>query len=384
MLLAARQNSLWTGTRLAQWLGTRSYSIYLWHWPLVVALAYLEHSGNPVWIRAALLLSLLLGHLSYRWVEGPPRHYLAAIGAGRGAVVICLGLALLAVAAQQVRLSGFPARLPEQIASIEAERDNFNPRQDECLHANAECIFGEKPVRAIMVGDSHADATVTALQASLPGGKGGVYFKGESACALAFGMKQSGAGKRSCESLNRQLQEKLVDRYPGVPIVVVGRTSGHVNGGRPSEPDEPGPAFYFSAPSDTFNDEFFEEFRAHYLDTLCQLGRRHPLYIVQPLPEMEVPVPTAMGRAMLLGESRQVFLPRVRYREQHAWVRALQDEAAQRCGAHLLDPLPFMCDGQRCPGSVDGRPLYRDKGHLTEYGDRLLVPMFKRVFEQGE
>ena len=33
VLLAARERSLWTASLPAQWLGTRSYSIYLWHWP---------------------------------------------------------------------------------------------------------------------------------------------------------------------------------------------------------------------------------------------------------------------------------------------------------------------------------------------------------------
>lgn len=57
-----------------QRLGLYSYSIYLWHWPIVVALYYIEF--NPEWTRhmlalkiAGVLASVLLGHLSYTWVE---------------------------------------------------------------------------------------------------------------------------------------------------------------------------------------------------------------------------------------------------------------------------------------------------------------------------
>ncbi|WP_283669677.1 SGNH hydrolase domain-containing protein, partial [Escherichia coli] len=34
----------------------------------------------------------------------------------------------------------------------------------------------------------------------------------------------------------------------------------------------------------------------------------------------------------------------------------------------------------RCWGSKDGRPIYFDDDHLSEYGNKLLVPMFKEIF----
>lgn len=57
-----------------QWLGSRSYSAYLWHWPiLIVAAAALEKKLTITEGLVCLGISLALSELSYRFVENPIR-----------------------------------------------------------------------------------------------------------------------------------------------------------------------------------------------------------------------------------------------------------------------------------------------------------------------
>lgn len=49
-----------------------------------------------------------------------------------------------------------------------------------------------------------------------------------------------------------------------------------------------------------------------------------------------------------------------------------------------MDPLPYLCDENNCYGSRDGWPLYVDDDHLSEFGNRLLIPMFAQIFAEVE
>ncbi len=48
-------------------------------------------------------------------------------------------------------------------------------------------------------------------------------------------------------------------------------------------------------------------------------------------------------------------------------------------GAKILNPLSYLRDDEYCYGFKNGRPLYYDD-HLSEYGNKFLVPMFEKIF----
>ncbi|MGO8871547.1 MAG: acyltransferase family protein [Acidimicrobiales bacterium] len=64
------------GTRPFGWLGRRSYSLYLWHWPiLIIAAEYAGTTSLPVAENLALVaVALGLSMATYLIVENPIRH----------------------------------------------------------------------------------------------------------------------------------------------------------------------------------------------------------------------------------------------------------------------------------------------------------------------
>ncbi|MCU9613032.1 acetyltransferase [Caldibacillus lycopersici] len=57
------------------WIGSRSYGIYLWHYPIMVLSTPIQEIGNPVYWRVGLqvVITFLVAELSYRFIEMPIR-----------------------------------------------------------------------------------------------------------------------------------------------------------------------------------------------------------------------------------------------------------------------------------------------------------------------
>ena len=63
-------------TPLLCWIGSRSYSIYLWHWPIFMLTRPgfdIQFPALPVQI-GQVAITFALAELSYRWIESPIRH----------------------------------------------------------------------------------------------------------------------------------------------------------------------------------------------------------------------------------------------------------------------------------------------------------------------
>jgi len=124
-----------------------------------------------------------------------------------------------------------------------------------------------------------------------------------------------------------------------------------------------------------------ERFHRALLDTVCPLAQRRRVYLTLPLPRFDFDVPRVMAyRLMRDPGSPAPTLDVAEHRRKSAAVQAMMEDARDRCGVHLLDPTPYLCPKGRCLASLDGRPLYFDEHHLSEFGNRLLLPMFGEVF----
>jgi peptidoglycan/LPS O-acetylase OafA/YrhL len=113
----------WLSVGLAKaplaWIGLISYSLYLWHWPILVFARYylLRPSLSPTEATAAVILMFTLATLSWRYVEHPFRNRLMPIRNLLGwAAGGCLVIAVASGAALWSK--GYPSRFKADVARI--------------------------------------------------------------------------------------------------------------------------------------------------------------------------------------------------------------------------------------------------------------------------
>jgi peptidoglycan/LPS O-acetylase OafA/YrhL len=192
-----------------QWLGDASYSMYLWHWPLLVFAPYLlNHTLTTPELLVLLLLCLVISGLSKRFVEDATRFWprlrrsskatLMAAGVGMVAIALVAATQVYGAGVQERRttamladVSGRPcfgvpamenrARCPDAVTALPlagvTKADAPWEFQPGCrpiagsVPGAATCYWGSngpgrpgRPSRVVaLVGDSHAEHWRSAL-----------------------------------------------------------------------------------------------------------------------------------------------------------------------------------------------------------------------------
>lgn len=384
IIIAANEKSPITNNAFSQYLGTISYSLYLWHWPVVVAFNLLDLKEDNWAVCGGIVLSVLLAMLSYNLVERPWR---AACSPKGSQLLPVLGYAsvtgfIAAIGLGIFYLQGIPSRVDSFVAIADQEQNNRNPHS-QCFVVPGKdpispmCVLGadKNKIAAIVIGDSHSNATVTAVVEATPKEQGGVLFLGADGCTAM--MNLSTPYFFSCGEYNKKILDYLSSNLIDTPIIVINYISRDLL--TPPQYTLKKPTYLDKLPNTS--PEFSKKFQQEYQTQLCSLTRNHPVYVVQSIPKMKVHVPKTIVRSMLYkSEKIEVTVSRDEHFKNEGDVRLFMRDAIAACNAHELDPVEYLCNDTSCIGSINSRPLYYDDNHLSEYGNRLLVPMFRNIW----
>ena len=161
--------------------GLISYSLYLWHWPMLAFAKYGRHTPFPRRYGLLLLLtSIILGTLSWKFVETPFRRRVIC---GRKRQILILAgtaTAVLLLAGFTIdKLEGVPSRIPTDALQFVSETNNNYQSFSEINLSLKQAIDGEltelglgdtsRPIDLLVWGDSHAMAVLPVLDSLCKG-----------------------------------------------------------------------------------------------------------------------------------------------------------------------------------------------------------------------
>lgn len=373
----------------AVFTGKISYSLYLWHWPLLALAEYEWGAALTLWHRLALVaLAIGLSVLSYHFVEQPARRATplltrrAVFTFGVVSIVLCLGLSQTII-----RTRGLPVRLAPEVAEFARATPTkldtgglcgFDARgKSETVR---DCPIGEtsltKP-RFILLGDSHAAAlSVDFARAAKAHGVMG-YNYGRGGCPPLLGLQNAGSAFRRCLAPGRRIEALLKD--PNITDVILhGRWGLYAEGEASANEPNTRPR-QFDASSKDANRAAFAKVLRGTVETIRAAGKR--VTILGPVPELEINLPAAMIKAKMRGLSPDLSLARSKFDQRASAVMPVLQELAQIEGVRVLYPHELLCDGQSCKTEEGGKALYFDDDHLSPAGSALIRPLIESAIK---
>lgn len=382
-----------------QFLGDVSYSVYLWHWPLIVLAPFVVAADGAATKIAIAALSVLAAWLTKRLVEDPART--TPLLAGRGALVTfaAAGAATAAVLAVTVaagshvtsriraeervtarvlaahpRCFGAAARDRCENPSLRrtvvptplqaAKRPNAPCAVVERASAVTVCAFGARPARpartVALVGDSHAVHWRPAFERVIRARRWRGLSITRSGCPLSAAPPQlRGRALRRCEQWKREVPRWLA-AHREVSTVFVAQHSGSRDTARGGQ--------------DAFAAQV-AGFRSAWRTLPSSVEH---VVVLRDTPTMPGTTPTCVEQALSehRGAAAACDAPRSAALPPDPAVAAARAETAR---VRSIDLSHYFCDERRCAPVIGGALVYKDvESHLTDVYAASLGPFLRR------
>lgn len=353
------------GTGPMRFVGDISYSLYLWHWPVIV---YSGISADPSVAQGATLI-LLAGILSYftkQYIEDPIRFGTRRVvpSLAMGLTLVCasvvVGLLLISTG-PVVQKSGTVesgAQTSDVLAvrAVHARRDLPHTYKRGC-HGPAElkqardCSFGfQRPTMSIaLIGDSHAAQWFPTLArlAEERGWQINNYTK--SACTIAeTTVIRKGEVYTECEEWRSDLAARLTVEQPDA--IVIGSSRRYR----------------------TTKKNHVEELRVGLSAAHSQLSKIAPTVFVADTPMQKTDVPVCLSKPGTTADACSNPLDR----EQ-------REDPILKLDQSVIDLSEFICPQEQCPALLNGEIVWRDSQHLTASFARTLAAAFAKQLDES-
>jgi peptidoglycan/LPS O-acetylase OafA/YrhL len=341
-----------------RWIGALSFSLYLWHWPLLVfARHLLLGHADALQAGVAVLLAVGLAWASLRWVETPVRR--ADVSQRRllawGGVAIAACLLVAAALWWGARQAGREASPANTLLAAAADhspgRERCHVRERFQIAYADRCVFGpaDAPRQLVVWGDSHGVEIGQALSEHLEPGRS-LAVMTAAACppALDFALP----GRFYCAQHNAAMLAGLVADPRVDRVLLVSRTPTYV---------------------ESHAAEAFERGLKQAVQALAAAGKQ--VWLLDPMPTYDYPVPAALAQYQRRGLDPAAFgMTTAEYRRAAAPAMATLARVAQATGAQRIAVDSALCRAGRCSVvDAEGRGLYMDSNHLNMAGARMLA-----------
>ncbi|MDG1441419.1 MAG: acyltransferase family protein [Pseudomonadales bacterium] len=351
-------------TKALVFLGTLSYSLYLWHWPPVALLNYqLVELTLPIKV-SLISFAFFAAWFTHAFVENSLRYRQWSLRKTFG-LLILLPCVLIWLVQLTIRTNDdISFRIPEEKRALYKimQQQNAGDLYEACFDGadydfdqSESCLFGNatsngKP-NSMLLGDSHATAMIGLLEqlvADTP-----FYFLAVTKASAPFiaepNIDKAFAGEKDRQR-SRALQQYLTDN-PSLTVFINNWWTAY-----------------------TQNSENIE-YTSATIDWLIKQG--HRVIIIEDVPGL----PSQSHAYCLIRGSTDCDIDALEIKDDLHYAQLFRTSIEARHPEVLwINPRLAICDQQGCKTTLDGLPLYRDDHHLNYLGSKKLGEEYLRRF----
>nr|WP_246227655.1 acyltransferase family protein [Mycolicibacterium helvum] len=407
-------------------IGRISYSLYLWHWPILLfALWSLAPAlGHTLLFGlAGVLVSVGLAALTFRFIENPlrfapkirnsPRRSLL-LGGGATAAAVCVGVVLLVLSPLPVArgpatkpvtltssappagagMAAYDAAVQEVFAEVQAAvsasanlravPSNVDPPLADATPKDAlgapsgclrgffevgqpECAVGDtaSPTRVAVLGDSNAAMWTPAFQQVADQRRWRLEIMAKADCPfLDLKINNPAVGREytECKQWRGQIIDRLKAEHTELVVLAMTRLYGPKHGW----------------------DSGFTAFDQAWLDGLTSMVQQlrsigAEVLVLGPIPDPRSVVPDCLSRHL---EDATACSPARSAAVNDSGIAA-ESAATNAAGGQYADLTPLFCTSDRCPVIVGNTLVYVDLFHVTRQYSRLLAPAMAALAQRA-
>jgi peptidoglycan/LPS O-acetylase OafA/YrhL len=349
-------------------VGLISYSLYLWHWPiLVLSQYYLVRALTLPEMAAALGLMTACAIGSWWFVERPFRRKQTPIERVR--FVAAMGVVMLAAAAAGILFAkGLPGRLNAAAGVINQAVDtNYRCAISDYLAfgRSRACVMNlpsRKPADAdvVLLGNSHAQMYAPVWTSIITGrGQAGLLVP-VNGCLPTV---QTNISRECIEIARGNLAE--ISKLARAQTVIIGLNWEHEQG---DLIDSSGRR------ADDTNNRALISALDDLIDRLHRVGKK--VVLIGPIAEPGWNIASTLSRQLAFGHllDRPTFLPASDFKRR---LGPAIEHFDARGDIGFARPDKVQCPGERCYFVLDGRALFSDSKHIASAE----LQRFRAVFE---
>jgi len=396
-----------------QWLGKSAYSLYLWHWPLlIISTAVGGYDTPPVWLGVAVITaSFVLAHLTHTFVEEPLRQHgprpramdkpvsnareSLRTSAGRGRLAGGIAVSLLVVSTLAVKPywggqideaakpldpathPGARVLLGAEAPDVEALPDPdliagiFPPIGDGCMvylpegpedFVSDECVYGDREAETtvVLAGGSHVEPLGIPLDelGQQHGFKVIPYVRQE--CPIMLGDFEDDTVSDVCREWSINAFDRIIELDPDLVISTSTRPAGHAGAAVMTQ--------------DMVPDGYLGFWEALRENNIPFLGLRDNPWIFDGAGD-----PMDPNYCLSAGEAfEDCSMPRELVYEP---VDPASEYLDGTDGMFSVDSSDWYCIGDTCPPAIGNVYIYRDQNHLSNAYSESLAPVMWEVIK---